>query len=915
MIEYIKSQLQRQYPTSKPSSIEETSNEVPNDVIVEYARLFQELDDISIEGDDTGRERKLGIDIPLEDDLEIETIEFNLNDGRVTDVPGDATVAESSYESMKTYEEFYQEIKNSTKRFARETEDVFDKRVRRIADKMYTEYCEDASRIGEFGFEKISMKDSRVPSKINVDFGPITKGSDKSFMSKVKTFFETDDKHFITKKQLDSVCLLQEGALSKIGEPLMTYMESHYNIPDGNDVWDICTPKNVIVPKGNGDSFCVVLEYTNELTGKSEFFGWTRSVKSNKDVTENDVKSNMKSFMEAVQYENRDQILHEIEEEKTRKQSTRKPMTRSRFFQEAIDFGGGDDAGSDLPPAPDDGGNEASSDSGSDTTNVSVDANSGDNTESSDASVDTGNTSDAPESNDDSGDKEVAAVNNVSAEIAQKVSDKTQEDTGAVDDEEITFDDDFGSTDDSSENVDNEGMDEMGSEDEGSSIDDQLNDLDNSGDESMDSDEDMGEMDEDGTDVNNLTIDEIIEQGSEKLKGMTINEIKNFIDSGDKAAIQEAFILTPKNINKEIDINLRKCLGILNDNEMDVDKIVKSFKLSGHKLNRVLSKAVKMKKIYSSDEIESIKKLNKALGELMISLKKSKESSYISSIKRNIEAFTEESKVVSAFIEDKLNGNTVQEGFVQEGLFLSPNNAKRRLSRALIPVHSDMINILKAYKDNRLTKGKLIKMYKPKKGSSSSSVGTGINIPGSVGLGVGTASSNSWEYDINTTATRNISDLTSLISKILRKNKVQDVFTSEELSNISNLSDELDVFVDIIESIIFDPTSDNETLIKRIGESTKNITDLLATLFSSCNSGQSIVTDNSSFKGINDEKLDLSKDIDESDDDTSDEEVLTDESSDDKNDDEEVPDTDEMETSDEESDDSEKEQEEGNDEE
>ena len=61
----------------------------------------------------------MAIDIPIEDDdIELETIEFNLGDGRVTDVPGDATVQEH-YKDMKTYDMFYQETAETLFRMPR----------------------------------------------------------------------------------------------------------------------------------------------------------------------------------------------------------------------------------------------------------------------------------------------------------------------------------------------------------------------------------------------------------------------------------------------------------------------------------------------------------------------------------------------------------------------------------------------------------------------------------------------------------------------------------------------------------------------------------------------------------------------------------------------------------------------------
>ena len=149
MLEYIKSQIKSQ--RSEQVAKQETPADVSNEVIVEYAHLFQELaEDISENGTESGKTRKLGIDIPLDLDTEVSSIELNLDGALVEDVPGDATSITESYQTMKTYDKFYEEAVKSTTRFPRETEDAYDSRVTRIADKMYNEYCNEAAKIGDF---------------------------------------------------------------------------------------------------------------------------------------------------------------------------------------------------------------------------------------------------------------------------------------------------------------------------------------------------------------------------------------------------------------------------------------------------------------------------------------------------------------------------------------------------------------------------------------------------------------------------------------------------------------------------------------------------------------------------------------------------------------------------------------------
>lgn len=833
MLDYIKARIRAQ---QAPNTSVETDNaltpeSVPNDVILEYAQLYQELDDLTEKGSDSERERALGIDIPLENDIEIENIEFNLKDGRVSDIPGDATVTES-YKYAKTYNDFYAEAAENIRMFERESGESYNARVSEIADKAYAEYCTEMAELGRFGFGKISVGDERVPSKLNINFGPYMENGDTAFIGKVNTYFGTDKNHNITKKQLDSVNMVRNGAFKNIGKSLHAYMESNHNIPSDSSVWDYITPKNLIVPKGTADSFCVVLEYYNEISGKNEYFGWTKPIKNKVNVVqetfdpESCEKDNMKSFANETHYENRDVYLQEAANESKRERRARRPLVR--FVQEAIDFGGSDDSSNDndTDNSTENGDNEST------TTD----------TNTSDTTADSGNTSDAGASdnngNDNSGNddnKETAAVNDVSAKIAENVANQTQNDNQPADDStdsDISFDDnDF---------------DDIGNNDNGgSSIDDQLNDLDNSGGSDFDTDteeSDDNSMDDisDGgnIDINNMTIDDLIDQGSEKLKGMTIQQIKDFISSGSPDAVQEAFIITSKNINKEVDVAIRNCLGVLNDNKIDVNKIIKKFKIQGYQLNRVLSKAAKMTKIYSDDEIESITSLNTALKNLMVSLKKTKDSGSISKIKTSIATFNSECKTVAGIVEEKLNnpevkskGKIKQEAFVQEGLFLSASNAKKRLSSKIPPVYSDLMDIVKTHEQGRLTKGKLMRMYKPKKTEYQKTTGGYSNDDGNGGTIDTTTVNRSYETD--TPQMCNLEALLKVVGKILRKSKTHTAFTSNEMNKIDELGESLDDFIDYLESIVVD-SGDSKSIIDQIAKDAKNLVDLLSDIHNFC---------------------------------------------------------------------------------
>jgi len=828
MRNFIKQEIQsRMNETAKNNAPESVSTEA----ILEYASEIPELGDLSAEGTEAGATRKLSTDIPLlkdDEDAEIEKIEFDLGTGNV-DVNKDATVASvtESYTGIKSYEEFYQEAVDHVVKLPRESESSHERRVTEYADKLYNEYCEEAKECGLYGFDKINITDASVPSKINVNFGPMSAGSTDNFVTKVNTFFATDDQHNITKKQLDSVSLVKMGALKKIGEPLKAYMESTYNVDPETSVWDVCTPKTIIVPKGNGDSFCVVVEYTNEITGKDEYYGWTAPVtdKDENITMESCEKFNMESFVNETHYENKDVVVQEMAELEATKEAMRARRVRpSRFYQEAIE--GVSDAPAEEPAADAPAEEPAATDAPA---------------EGDETSVETSG-----------GDKETAAVNDVSSEIADKVAADTQGDAMA-EDETITFSDetnptdnvgvaDAGDVDETSVEGEDAGIegDDAAVDDADaalSELDDTVSDTEDAVGEDLDgSEEEEGALDVDN--VDDMSVNQLLELGKESLKDMKVGDLKNLIANKSDEEIQEAFIYTSKNINKELNIKLRKCLGILNDNKDNADAILKKFKSEGHSLNRALSKAAGMKKIYSSDEIKAIKDLNEALAQLLLVLRKKTEN-YGSMVKGKIADFTKAAKKVGSIIDDKLNkgtgdtGEVMQEGFVQEGLFLSSGNAKKRLGRKLPPVYSDMMTIKKLADMGALTKGKLAKMYKPtKKTGTNTYYSGGTN---DYGRQTGYSTSQNYEYDVNTPQSENINDLQRTISKIIRKPKIQTAFTDEDMNLISDLMDALDDFVDMVESLIYDTSaSDNKVLVDKIGELAGKIGNMLQQLNNIC---------------------------------------------------------------------------------
>ena len=93
MINYLRSIIGEQL--EQKANEEKTTTEVTNDTILEYAGLFQELDDLTGKSEMNINGERNPISIPLEDDIELDSSEMNITVGRVTDIPSDATAVGS----------------------------------------------------------------------------------------------------------------------------------------------------------------------------------------------------------------------------------------------------------------------------------------------------------------------------------------------------------------------------------------------------------------------------------------------------------------------------------------------------------------------------------------------------------------------------------------------------------------------------------------------------------------------------------------------------------------------------------------------------------------------------------------------------------------------------------------------------
>lgn len=599
--------------------------DVDSDTTLQYAHLFQELAELTPEGSTDNLVRKSIVDIPLDDDIELNNIEFNIGDGRVTDVPADATLQEAFYDELKSFDDFYQEAADTTPMFIRETANSHARRVSMKQEELYKVYQESMEKKGLFGFGMIKLSDDRVPQSVMFDFGPYSKSNDKHYVTKLECFFETDKNHRINKKQLEAVNAFRDASYEGIAELLKSIVGKDYPKEakkfETKSIWDSLTPTKLYVPKDLSDEYKVSIEVTADFADDPFYITWKRSMSNKKAVAKSYDSGNKPA------YNNYTTRVKAIKESYVPTPRPSRFGKTDEYYQEAIDFG--DAAQTTVAPA------EAGTtvNAGTDDAALSVATDT-----SADAPADAAPAADAGAADQPAATEEPVDLgvdkNDVSDQIVDQVASTDGDDASTAD-----VDGDLSAAADAAADAD------TASEDPEAALDDLSNDA--TGD-ATDS-----EFSDGATDYESMTIDELLAQGTERLKSMPIDQLKTFLSEGG-AAVQEAFFLTAGNINKELDEKLRKCLGILNDNKMKLDELLETFRKEGKKLNRVLSKAAKMQKVYNDDERTAIQKLNSVLVDLSKSIKANRDSNYEATIKRLISAFASQSALVAEFVEARL---------------------------------------------------------------------------------------------------------------------------------------------------------------------------------------------------------------------------------------------------------------------
>lgn len=646
MLDYIKKQLNVDDGNSvvTESAVvndnDTNDKDVANSVLLEFAHLFQELDDLTETGSGA-LARNNGIDIPLEDDLEVSNVELNLMTGNVL-VPGDASVQESAEPEpeMKSYEEFYNEAYETHSRFPREDENTFLNRMKVTADKAYEAYIEQCYQEGLFDFGKIKLDDPSVAWTVTLDWGLVS--GTASGMKTVDLKYAAQSRK-ISKKQRDTGVMLANSP-SIVTDLMKMYVEAFKQkaatMPNAETLLagglDAVLKIDFIgipeAPKAV-DHYAVVICASTAVPGLPTcdlYFEFSVQKSQNLTGMSTDVPivSSTNDQMMGARNGFLDRIQMAQESYVEGRSRIRRFDDDDAYYQEAIDFGegGGDEDAAEVKgEEPDEGGAEVT-DSG------------------------------------ESEAREAIDTNDVSDKIVEKVKETEAEEKGAVDDV----------------NIDDADADSVPSDDNGGEEADAVEDTEVSDSEAPEdvsvSDSEEGSSDFDASvptnneDFDNMTIEDMLKLGEDKLKTMSIKQLKDFIASngmneeessseGEEPEADaedfesEAFFITKKNVNAALDAALRAALGILNENDISSDEIFKKFKKFAKKLNRVSAKASNMSDVYSEEERNKIGELNEKLIKLTGDM--SSKSKDVATIKASLKDFLVTAQAVGKIVESK----------------------------------------------------------------------------------------------------------------------------------------------------------------------------------------------------------------------------------------------------------------------
>lgn len=657
MLDKIKNRISERI--SELQELEEIKND-DSAIIAEYAHVFQELEELTVAGDPENETRPIEIALDAtgklkEEDEEYATLEMNPITGLIEGMPIDASVettVQVEYAQLKSENDFIQEATNSVQYQLDESDEEHRANVMKIAHNNFVEYRNLILQEGAYGFSKVSACSEHIPSFATVNFGSDGKSN---ICAKMEIQHQVDSHGNLTKKQLESVYLTESSNMcANLMNDVAEDMRRRYDIPENENVLEYAIPSILVTTVDPIDQHSVIIGFKNDANFSGlDFYRFNNPVQE--FSTEGILEHATVEYVDPAKV--RELSKYCITKNGAIKESRKPNPHFHRTFMEAIDIGGnpGDNnqnTNNATPPATDNN----QSDMTTNNANQNMDQNS-DNNNKAEVNVTT---------------------NDVSDDIANKIKNDTENNNQNNDlenseldlsglDSTLTTDGDNTDTDINIDNNDTDLNIDLDTSTDGNTtdvdvnatsddIDGALNDL-NANDSSIGDDS----LPDNATDydVNNMTIQQLVDQGTEKVKNMTIGQLKSFLVGDDPSvanidpAVQEAFILTKANINDEVDVYLKKTLGVLNDNKSDINSIVSEFKKYGKKLNRILTKASKVTAVYAKNEIDELKKLNKCLADLLVTIKSSTDKNTIVVIKRLIKSFTSQAVVVGKIVDKK----------------------------------------------------------------------------------------------------------------------------------------------------------------------------------------------------------------------------------------------------------------------
>ena len=842
MLKYVREQLKKQGVFAE--SVVNNVDELDDDMFVEAAHVLDELGELSGHGDSSIDRDAIRnpISIPLEDDIEIDTVEFCMVDSRMSDIPGDAALQEAYYDDLKHFSDFYAEAYHTTTRLPRESSDTFADRVFDRQNQLYNEYMETIIQEGLFGFGEIKASDESVPWKIHLNFGKLRANGGEEFNATLPLVYEIK-KGKLLKKQLEAVKFYDYAKIHGY-DVMMDYAESkNIKVPKDGNVWDVIEPKLVYVPREQNALYKIVIQFKNHTSGEEFYFSISATMRGNK---KKDVKS-----------KSPDMDIVDSKEGSFEMKSTSKPSAHfvdrqmvteayveaympsrwnnNNYYQEAIDFGGGGDppemAGApaaqpagDVPPAPD--GNAAppapapeTNNAQPSSTNINIDLppEEGQGDANATDTQDNNQPADPPQA-------ENPNANDVTDQIANGVNEGLDKQNASNDVDlsaDVSEDPNFDMNATTEPDMNNVASDPSLDADLENDINN--SDLGDNPDVDIDTDPNVD------MDFDKMTLNQLIEQAQEKAKDMTIDQLKEFLmnntmPNGEEVGadavedgVQEGFFnYSRANINDTLDRLLRKALGILNDQKLELGKLIKEFKKNGKKLNKALSQAVKYENIYDAQEKKQLSLLNRCLVDLMSMIKENSSESNTQTAKRLVKAFTSQAKAVGEIIDAHKQTKPVQEGAIT-ALFNIRENLERKANYVHINVTMPIKNKVDA---DKLTLAFIKSYFKSKK--ETVETGTGVGAYGDAygyGTAYGTSTSHSTEYETDNARTNRLKVLKELGVRIETKDRKRAKFSETELRNLDrtiHLSNEL--YDDITSALKVQREDEADKLLNAIGK-------------------------------------------------------------------------------------------------